>query len=1563
IDNFIPFTTMQQNKPRSKKFNFFKSKISKVSFFKKKLHLKKSSKEPESELGSDSGYVFMSDLDDSDSYIKYNTLNHNVSIESFAFKSPADNSIQLPNSNFPINNDLSKILNHYESSITDIYATNTISSAFQNNFSIIAKPQPSPTSRSIPTFSSPKHKNSFELYKSLKVSPNNSVPFPPNPTDLNSPITSNSKTNTNTNSPQVLLSPIQNSFSEPSIRSNHSKHSGHIPPSKNDSISLSRTSKNSFLLRKQELDLKNSSHLSENNLSFSSSKLEKSFSRISPKDASKLIEQHIGFLYAQNHLFDFSHPSTSPFNTENPLSNSSPNLDSVNLSQSAFDSLKNDLFSLIIIDTRSLADYNLGHIIGAIPFENLSKSEIDFSNVLKSFNDSISNSLPKSSPMNTESTDYFMTPVQQKMLIYGYSFSDTKFPSILNLIRANSSRKIYFLTSSFEKFANRFPHLCSFSNTSVRSSQPRSKNVSQSTSSHTRLTQNSDYIDSLGLTPTTDFLNTPIASKKIKLSSYKIPNWLLDRSFESLNEFSMSLNYFSKLENAEKKRIKSALSRSGKRSPSSKKYSFDSSFNRFLQNRYPNILPYDHSRVLIGSQGYGNDYINASNVGLPNGPQYIVTQGPMKSTVSDFWLMVWEKKVGVIVMLGDLIENNQEKSYQYWPKSFSTWGRYRLKEQKNQPQYNAMISVRLEAETEDCNFPDIKVRLFRVRLTIRGIVVSKARLITQIHYKGWADNQSPPNSHTFLRAIYLSSHALGYTTFNPSEDQQIVVHCSAGCGRSGVFCTVDTALRLKKGNNPVVTENFDPLYSIVSSMRRQRMGIVQNLDQFIFCYQAILQAFSDTTLMYPHLDVLSVSVEQLKLVSRWNLLRSKIYPPDSAHMVWIMVAFMEIASELRIIKSFSQSKHQQKISLSTPRLSQGLERPSSTFGYSTMEPKKSIYNLFPQSNSKSSITNNGSTFLQDFSIHDEHVITPKEMYSLSTNVSKSQINHLTEAQLNSKHQKNKLFPLLKKSHNFAGTFDRSGYKFSSKKDELILKHNSTIPYHDPSDFFNSNEINDLKIAQDTIKDLLSDKELITLSKNHQKMEKSSEYSQGFEGKCDPLESKIDEISLKKTFLGPKIPLTINTDISNQTFSKFPDTNESTTNDHKSSPAPGSSNSNRNFITPQKTQILFDSAATVNTAPKSNPLFNWHSKKTNKLHVSKLKINTFDFPATAQPRNEIRSAILNDYRLETPSANHSFNRYNLGNIYPKTKLGPTRVFSNKETSTFSDKNYFKDQVLKLELGNRISSIPTSSSFANEINTNSIDYGYQFNKNQSDSKKIAKSNPHLEPFPDIAFPPDYVQGSATTIIPTKKLNTSFEGGFNLKYPPQSAKSGEIYTATSDELRAVPLKSDPTLLNTDKDSYLLYSPSLKNPELSSQVFEENLIRPNLFDSPSSTKSTLPKEKPIVLNTLQFLKKQSKTKSEILDPKSHRYFDMKPQLNKSATDIKITIKNSFKSKGESSIFISPGPIGTLPLQDIIYDTEFKEKIRPNHSRKTSSVEVGIEFPKLKTSAEFFPFLHSPDE
>uniref|UniRef100_A0A8C1J0Y4 protein-tyrosine-phosphatase n=1 Tax=Cyprinus carpio TaxID=7962 RepID=A0A8C1J0Y4_CYPCA len=231
------------------------------------------------------------------------------------------------------------------------------------------------------------------------------------------------------------------------------------------------------------------------------------------------------------------------------------------------------------------------------------------------------------------------------------------------------------------------------------------------------------------------------------------------------------------------------------------------------KNRYKDVLPYDITRVVL--QEEGDDYINASHV--KNEPagcvlRYIAAQGPLPHTCTHFWRSVWEQNVSVIVMLTTLTERGRTKCHQYWP---------------HPPEVRDYGFLQVCCHSEECNLAYVTREL-----TLTNTQSGQQRSITHLQYVAWPDHGVPEDSSDFLDFVQ-SVRSMR------EESVPLMVHCSAGIGRTGVLITMETAMTLMEKEKPVY-----PL-EIITSMREQRAMLVQTSCQFTFVCEAILRVYRE----------------------------------------------------------------------------------------------------------------------------------------------------------------------------------------------------------------------------------------------------------------------------------------------------------------------------------------------------------------------------------------------------------------------------------------------------------------------------------------------------------------------------------------------------------------------------------------------------------------------------------------------------------------------------------------------------------------------------------------------
>ncbi|VFV23816.1 tyrosine-protein phosphatase [Lynx pardinus] len=226
------------------------------------------------------------------------------------------------------------------------------------------------------------------------------------------------------------------------------------------------------------------------------------------------------------------------------------------------------------------------------------------------------------------------------------------------------------------------------------------------------------------------------------------------------------------------------------------------------KNRYKNILPYDATRVPLGDEG---GYINASFIKIPVGKEefvYIACQGPLPTTVGDFWQMIWEQKSTVIAMMTQEVEGEKIKCQRYWPNILGK---------------TTMVSDRLRLALVRMQ----QLKGFVVRaMALEDIQTGEMRHISHLNFTAWPDHDTPSQPDDLLTFISYMRHI--------HKSGPIITHCSAGIGRSGTLICIDVVLGL-------ISQDLDfDISDLVRCMRLQRHGMVQTEDQYIFCYQVIL---------------------------------------------------------------------------------------------------------------------------------------------------------------------------------------------------------------------------------------------------------------------------------------------------------------------------------------------------------------------------------------------------------------------------------------------------------------------------------------------------------------------------------------------------------------------------------------------------------------------------------------------------------------------------------------------------------------------------------------------------
>ncbi|CAE1169147.1 PTPRB [Acanthosepion pharaonis] len=227
------------------------------------------------------------------------------------------------------------------------------------------------------------------------------------------------------------------------------------------------------------------------------------------------------------------------------------------------------------------------------------------------------------------------------------------------------------------------------------------------------------------------------------------------------------------------------------------------------KNRYTNILAFDHSRVklLPLDDEEGSDYINANYMpGYHSKREYIAAQGPLPGTKDDFWRMVWEQNVSVVVMVTQAVERGRIKCEIYWPTG-------------TDPVYFGDLVIQLRSES---NLSDYILRILDVQLG------DQKREVKHFHFLKWPDFGCPANTSLLINFIQTVRSYMPYTATGPT-----IIHCSAGVGRTGTFIAIDWLLQHIREHSEV------DIFGLILEMRGYRVNMVQTEDQYIFIHQCI----------------------------------------------------------------------------------------------------------------------------------------------------------------------------------------------------------------------------------------------------------------------------------------------------------------------------------------------------------------------------------------------------------------------------------------------------------------------------------------------------------------------------------------------------------------------------------------------------------------------------------------------------------------------------------------------------------------------------------------------------
>lgn len=306
----------------------------------------------------------------------------------------------------------------------------------------------------------------------------------------------------------------------------------------------------------------------------------------------------------------------------------------------------------------------------------------------------------------------------------------------------------------------------------------------------------------------------------------KLPGWVKKTSNEICDEF----NYLEKLE---QNRLTNALNINKEnldnRNPfievdsiTSPPPTISSGIEYGYKNRYKDIFLYEHSRVKLRDIETTQkcDYINASYITGAT-TKYIATQGPLSQTIGDFWKCVVNEKVPIIISLTRETENGIVKCSPYWNS-----GEYMSNENKVEVKLlDCETVVTGDTHSNSNTSQSIVLRSFEI------IIDDKYKhKVLQIHVLSWPDMELIMNPKDLLSIVLLKDYVMKLINSNVP----VLVHCSAGCGRTGVLCATDTVIDTINKNDEFNMDNL--IFSTVDRFRKQRVSMVQTLRQYVLIY-------------------------------------------------------------------------------------------------------------------------------------------------------------------------------------------------------------------------------------------------------------------------------------------------------------------------------------------------------------------------------------------------------------------------------------------------------------------------------------------------------------------------------------------------------------------------------------------------------------------------------------------------------------------------------------------------------------------------------------------------------
>lgn len=541
--------------------------------------------------------------------------------------------------------------------------------------------------------------------------------------------------------------------------------------------------------------------------------------------------------------------------------------------------LKSEADSILLLDLRVSTQYTLSHISHAlnlcIPTTLLKRPSFNIQKLADTFKD------------DKRRATFERWQRMKYIIVYDNSSAQLKDAAIcLNTIKKFQNEgytgTLHIIKGGFLEFSRRYPAHVELNNSSPTSSPERQLSDSDgpevapvaggcpmpiddaANPFFGNIRQNMDLIGGVG--------QLPIQHPERETKDMQYPDWLR-RASEDADQGQEVSKRFEQIERREKQRMEDALSRKVAWGAPETDGIRIAGLEKGSKNRYNNIYPFEHSRVkLNGVPQMGCDYVNASYIQAElSNKRYISTQAPIPATFVDFWNVVWQQDVRVLVMLTAEKEGGQVKAHNYWDqKRYGPIHLEFLSEKRASLDVEKIMGRRRNkslVEAEDRSTPYVMVRKFT--LSHEGHPFERMREITQLHYSSWPDFGTPAQPTELIGlvrqcdAVVRSIDRMKANEPMSPNHRPVLVHCSAGCGRSGTFCTVDSVIDMLKrqrlsgtatskrrmSGTPmdidedewVGRNDLDLIEKTVEDFRHQRISMVQSLRQYVLCYESIME--------------------------------------------------------------------------------------------------------------------------------------------------------------------------------------------------------------------------------------------------------------------------------------------------------------------------------------------------------------------------------------------------------------------------------------------------------------------------------------------------------------------------------------------------------------------------------------------------------------------------------------------------------------------------------------------------------------------------------------------------